>query len=243
MDRATQGGLLLALGGVALRLGLTDASLAYVKPGLRPLLTATAVVLIALSVPALSSALRGQRRTDDLGGHGHGGEHGPGVAWLLLLPLLSLLLVAPPPLGAYAASRQSTPVVDTTVGTGPLPPEERGAVPLRLGQFLMLGTYDPGRSLEGVRVRLTGFVSEVQAGEGYTLSRFTVGCCAADARPVSIAVADDQAPPPPLDQWLEVEGVWRPREIVELGEVADGPPVLEAAQRTAIQAPAQPYDY
>jgi uncharacterized membrane protein YcgQ (UPF0703/DUF1980 family) len=106
----------------------------------------------------------------------------------------------------------------------------------------MLGTYDPGRPLEGVRVRLTGFVSEVRAGEGYTLSRFTIGCCAADARPVNIAVADDGAAPS-LDQWLEVEGLWRPREIIELGEVADGPPVLEAAQRTAIQAPAQPYDY
>ncbi|HEX6245842.1 MAG TPA: hypothetical protein VFZ61_33185, partial [Polyangiales bacterium] len=40
--------------------------------------------------------------------HGHGHDHGhhePRVGWLLILPVLGLLLVAPPALGSYAAGQ------------------------------------------------------------------------------------------------------------------------------------------
>ena len=36
VDERTQGALLLAVGGIAIRLGVTDAALAYVKPGVQP---------------------------------------------------------------------------------------------------------------------------------------------------------------------------------------------------------------
>jgi hypothetical protein len=58
-----------------------------------------AVVLVGLAVVA---AVRYGR---DQVGHQ---PHGPRVAWLLALPPLALVLIAPPALGAFAASRQPT---------------------------------------------------------------------------------------------------------------------------------------
>ncbi|HEV2087480.1 MAG TPA: hypothetical protein VGR21_04115, partial [Cryptosporangiaceae bacterium] len=43
-------------------------------------------------------------------GHGHG-PGGPRVAWLLTLPVFAVFLVAPPPLGSYAASREGATAV------------------------------------------------------------------------------------------------------------------------------------
>ena len=40
-DRRTQGAMLLLVGAVALWLGLSQAALAYVRPGLRPPLAAS----------------------------------------------------------------------------------------------------------------------------------------------------------------------------------------------------------
>lgn len=252
MDQRTQGALLLAVGGVALRLGFSDEALAYVRPGLRPLLAVSGVVLAVLGAAAVLRAFRAELRrgrqadeiaapAEDVHGHRHG--HGPAVAWFLVLPVLSLLLVAPPPLGAFAANRGAEfAVVDTRTDYGPLPPELAGAVPLSLTDFVLRANYDDSRSLEGARVRLTGFVSDTSTGEGYQLSRFIVSCCAADARPVDVVLVDEKSPPP-VDTWLEVEGTWRPRDVVEAGELPAGPPVLEVAASQPIEPPRQPYEY
>lgn len=271
MDERTQGALLLSVGGVALRLGLTDAALSYVRPGLQPLLTVAGALLCLLGAVAVWRAfaaeraathaaaagdgLEGERGSeapaavavvavDDHGGHRHDhGGTGPAVGWLLVLPLLALLLVAPPPLGAFAAARQSNVIpVDTTSVYGPLPAEEDGAVPLTFSSFVYRALYDEQRSLLDARVRLTGFVSDVDAEGGYQLSRFIVGCCAADGRAIDVVLADSEAPPP-LDTWLEVEGTWLPRAGIEPGAATVEPPVLEVASRRPISAPAQPYEY
>lgn len=251
MDERTQGALLLAVGGVALRLGLTDAALSYVRPGLRPPLAVAGVLLCLLGLAAVVRAFAAERAAaagEDLGGpdqDGHGHDHGsgPGVGWLLVLPLVALLLVAPPPLGSFAAARQSDVIpIDTTSLYGPLPAEEAGAVPLTLSNFVARALYDEERSLDGARVRLIGFVSDTDAGDGYQLSRFVVGCCAADGRAVDVVLADGEAPPA-LDSWLEVEGTWVPQAEVQPGEATVEPPVLEVVSRREVAAPAQPYEY
>lgn len=258
MDDRTQGAMLLAVGGVALRLGLTGAALNYVKAGLQPLLTISGAVLVVLGLVAVVRAFR-EPAPDDPGldhaavgpdrqalavddGHGHG-AHGPAVAWLLLLPLLALLLIAPPPLGAFAAARQSTLApVDTTVDYPPLPAPERGAVPLQMSEFVYRALYDEEESLAGQTVRLTGFVTPSRDGDDYQLSRFTLNCCAADARAVTVAVADD-APAPPPDTWLELEGTWEPRAGARPGETATRTPLLRVTDRAEIPPPDQPYEY
>lgn len=264
MDDRTQGALLLAVGGVALRLGLTDAALAYVKPGLQPLLTISGLVLVLLGAVAVRRAFRepageparaaggdlDHAHVDAAGraevvddGHGHG-ANGPAVAWLLVLPLLALLLIAPPPLGAFAANRQSqAPAVDTAVTYPPLPEPVGGAVELSFTEFTFRALYDEERSLEDATVRVTGFVSATDAPEGYTLSRFTLSCCAADGRATSIVAAGDPQPAPAVDAWVTLEGTWEPRPAVDGRQPFDQPPLLRVTSRQEVNAPSQPYEY
>jgi uncharacterized repeat protein (TIGR03943 family) len=269
VDERTQGAMMLAIGGVAVRLGLTDASLAYVKPGLRPLLTVAGLVLVVLGAAGVLRAFRDEPvpppvpdpeddarleaagaahahaavgHSDD--GHGHG-VSGPRVAWLLTLPLLAVLLVAPPPLGAFAAGRQSGRVVATTERSyPPLPTAVDGAVPLGLVEFQFRALYDETRSMEGQRVRLVGFASPVpgDAGGDYLLTRFIVNCCAADGTAVTVEIHGDPVPRAP-DTWLEIEGTWEPRPGQEPGKPTPAPPVVVAESVTPIPQPDEPYEY
>jgi uncharacterized repeat protein (TIGR03943 family) len=268
MDDRTQGALLLAVGGICLRLGLTDAALAYVKSGLQIPLTLTGIALLVLGVGAIMRAFRGDGEkasvatgdlatTDHAALHGYVSEysseeslaeeahdhaHGPGVAWLLVLPLLALLLIAPPPLGAFAAGRQSArPPVTTQTSYPPLPAVEEGAVPLTMTEYVFRALYDADRSLEGAKIRLSGFVTPTEEPGTYLLTRFTMNCCAADATAVSVEILGDGARP--ADSWLEVEGAWEPRPGVEPGTPTTEPPLLRASSVRPIEAPVQPYEY
>lgn len=243
MDGRTQGALLLAVGGVALRLGLTDAALAYVKAGLQPLLAGSGVVLVVLGG---ATVLRSFRSADDpaerLDLHGHD-HHGPRVAWLLVLPLLALLLIAPPPLGSFAAGRQSTrPPTTTQSGYPPLPDPVAGAVDLTLTEYVFRALYDRDRSLEGERIRLVGFVTADDDADGYLLTRFRLNCCAADAQAIHVDVVGD-AVARPGDTWLEIEGQWEPRAGQEPGTPSDRPPLFAADAVRVVEGPAQPYEY
>jgi uncharacterized repeat protein (TIGR03943 family) len=261
VDDRTQGALLLAVGGVALRLGLTDAAPAYVKAGLQPLLVISGLVLVILGGTAVWRAFRtpdippqGEMSTGAEPGdacpapgaaaddHGHH-PHGPVVAWMLVLPLLALLLIAPPPLGAFAAGRQSArPPVTTQTAFPPLPDAEAGAVPLSMSEYVFRALYDRDTSLDGARLRLTGFVTHDEDAEGYLLTRFMVSCCAADGQAISVEILGDSGRPPP-DTWLEVEGHWEARAGHEPGTLSTEPPLLVAESVRPIEPPTQPYEY
>ncbi|MGV9424372.1 TIGR03943 family putative permease subunit [Streptomyces sp. NPDC003656] len=273
MRRTVQSALLLLTGAGLLHSSLlTTLYLRYVKEGLRPLLVASGVVLIALGVVNLVLELReGRRRsgggTDHVGsghvghghtgcdhmcgddmcrahtgaadmcrdhtgadhmcrdhtgqehmehahadpGHGHGHDHSraPKVAWLLALPALSLLIWAPPALGAYTASHASTksapPVRQTRFE--PLP-ASTAPVPLTLTGFTNRVQQDPARSLKGRAVRLTGFVTPGGADGGWYLTRIIFTCCAADSQTVKLRMYGSDAPP--ANTWLSVTGTWHP---------------------------------
>lgn len=256
MDERTQGALMLAVGGVAVRLGLTDAALNYIRPTYRPLLVVAGVALVVLGVGALVRALRrpedaagpavrDEAYGDVLADHDHSGHtrgEGPRVAWLLALPLFAILLIAPPPLGAFAANRQSGVVQSQQVAYPPLPPPQDGAVELTLGEYSVRALYDTAASLEGERVRLLGFVSEHLTGDRYLLTRFQIACCAADGTAISVEVRGDPQPRQ-AEQWLVVEGIWQPREGHVLGELTTDPPVIVADAVSPTVAPAEPYEY
>lgn len=250
MDERTQGALLLAVGGIAIRLGVTDAALAYVKPGIRPVLTIAGAFLVAIGILTVVRAFRGRPDELDLHGHaddGHGHQpgHGPAVAWLLTLPLLALLLIAPPPLGAFAAGRQSAkpPTAVTNAAFGPLPePTADGVVPLKVSEYVYRALYDEQRSLEGKTVRLTGFVTRsAQRGVAFQLTRFTISCCAADGQAINVGIRTEQTMPP-VDTWLEIDGQWEPLPGHTIGEVSLDPPLFKAASLREIPAPKQPYE-
>ena len=246
MTGDAQGVLVAVTGVVAMRLAVTGSYLSYLKEGMRWPLLAAGLVLTVLGLVTIGRTLRrgpDHEHADARAEHGHG-PGGPRVAWLLVLPLLAILLVAPAPLGAYAASRDSsrTVAVADTAAFDPLPPPSDGAaVPLTLTEFITRSYYDTGGSLAGVPVRLTGFVmSDPEVPDGYQLTRFTLSCCAADAFPMKVVVRGVEGASPPDDTWLEVTGTW-----VEPPEGAEGVErgaEIELASAVPIPQPENPYE-
>jgi uncharacterized repeat protein (TIGR03943 family) len=206
-DRHSQAAVLFLVGAMALYLGGSDAALAYVKAGLQPLLVASGVILMGLGVAAV---LRYRREQDGYQ------PQGSRVAWLLALPPLALVLIAPPALGAFAASRQATlppPTNQTSPTDQPaagadqalfpplLPSSDGAAVPLTLAEY-MVRDYEAPHTLAGVRIRLVGFVTPQQPGrDGYLLTRFAINCCAADATALKVTINGDPVPRAPIPGW------------------------------------------
>jgi uncharacterized repeat protein (TIGR03943 family) len=230
--------------------------MAYVKSGLQPLLLASGAILVGLAVVAVVQP--GQDRDGATGSDDRHGPrpHGPRVAWLLALPPLALVLIAPPALGAFAASRQSIqpPPTSQTVATDqaaagvdqalfpPLvPPDDGAAVPMTLAEYLVRD-YEAPHTLAGVRIRLVGFVTPQQRGRpGYLLTRFAINCCAADATALKVAIHGDPVPRAP-DTWLEVEGRWQQRTSGDPTHPSSETPLLLAESIRMIQQPSPPYE-
>ena len=230
--------MLALVGLTALWLGLTDAALAYVRGALRPPLVASGVALLVLA----GAALGGREAAPDGHEHGHGA---PRSGWLLALPVLVLLLVAPPALGSFAAGRQAGSA--TAAGGDPggvfpaLPEPVGGAVPLPVSEFVTRALYDKDRTLAGARVRLVGFAAPGK-GDSYLLTRFNLFCCAADGQAYQAEVRGDRTQRRP-DQWLVVEGRWLPQRVYDGIAPSGVRPVLVAESVTPVRAPADPYEH
>lgn len=114
MTRETENVLLLLVGLCTAMIAITGTYTHYVKPSLLPWLVAAAVLLIALTLCAITRDIRRGPIRDDHAqddhhdGVGHG--HRPVVAWLLVLPIALLAFVVPPALGARAAEPTVTEV-------------------------------------------------------------------------------------------------------------------------------------
>ncbi len=229
MRREAQSGICLLLGAMALRLGLTDAALAYVKPSLRPLLVVAGVVLVLVGIAGLRAG-----RASKADEHDH---PAPSAAWLLVLPVVAVFLIAPAPLGSYAASRQSdSRAIERRAVTSPLPAAVDGAVPVSMRDFLVRAVN--GRELEGITVRLTGFATT--DGKGVALNRFRVTCCAADG--IAMRVRLDGLPGTPADDsWFVVEGQLQPGERDADGGLATLPR-LTVTKATPTTPPSNQYE-
>jgi uncharacterized repeat protein (TIGR03943 family) len=256
VTREVQGALLVAMGAVAVRLVQTGLYLRYLKPGMGPWLAATGVALAVLGGLTLLEGRRRHRAAPaamvDGSGHAPGdgdahhatGHGAPSVAWLLLLPILTLSFVAPQALGSYAANRQSVRIPEpSSPEFPPLPEEVDGAVPIRFLDFLTRAVYDEKRSLEGVRVRMSGFaMPDIRDARGFLLARFLLACCAADGRAMKLDVVGWRGEDPPADSWLVVEGTWVPRDPPGEGDPQDFIPELRLLSWERIPAPRDPYE-
>lgn len=232
--------LLLLSGAAILRVSLfSELYLRYVQPGLRPFLIASGVLLVVLGTAAGVRTLRAadddhEHPQDD--GHDHG-PSGPRVACLLAVPALALLLFPPPALGSYSADKQAAEYAAQGVGTFDALPKG-DPVELTLGEFTSRAIYDSGRSLKGRTVRMTGFVTRADDGDGWYLTRLLVSCCAADASPYKVEIREADAPP--ADAWVTVTGTWHPEG--ELGSEEAWPPVLDAGSVKRVAEPQNPYE-
>lgn len=240
MNRQAQAVVLLLVGGAILRASFTDLYLRYVKEGLRPFLIAAGVLLVASAVATLWYELRPKRAAVGVQEHddGHGHSHRePAVAWLLVLPVFALLLVAPPALGSYAANRAGTALQETS----DFPPLPAGD-PVKVGlvDYATRAVYDEGKSLDGRRVVLTGFVLIGDDKAPY-LARMTLSCCAADARPVKIGLDGSVPSGLAADTWIEVVGRYTTKSTKD--EVNGGViPYIDIEEHRRIDAPTNQYE-
>ncbi|HET6211718.1 MAG TPA: TIGR03943 family protein [Micromonosporaceae bacterium] len=205
MNRQAQGVVLLLLGGAVLRASLSDLYLRYVRQGLRPFLICAGIVLVIAAIMTLWYDLR---RTLDAGGDEHGhGHREPGVGWLLILPVLGLVLVAPPALGSYAAGQSGTALGSQQLSDfPPLPAGDPAQISVL--DYASRAVFDEGHSIGPRRVQLTGFIMAAPDGSTY-LARMVLSCCAADARPVKVGLAGDGAPTGlGPDTWVQVTGTY-----------------------------------
>ncbi|MFE9442887.1 TIGR03943 family putative permease subunit [Streptomyces sp. NPDC006602] len=234
MNRQAQAAVLFLLGAALLHAGLTDLYLRYVKAGLRPMLLASGVVLIAAAVATVWYEWRARKQQHGDDGHAH---PEPRVSWLLVLPLLALILVAPPALGSYSALRTGT-ALQQPFGYAALPPD--GPLRLSLVDYAGRAAYDHGRSLGDRQVKVTGFVALDRTGAPY-LVRMALNCCAADAQPVKVGLTGRIPPVLQPDTWLEVTGTYTAKRTKD--PVNGGPiPFIEVSCAAPAKAPKDPYD-
>lgn len=260
MNRQAQAVVLLLLGGSVLKASLTDIYLRYVKEGLRPFLIVAGLVLVATAVMTLWHDLRrpspaGASNQDDGQDHGHGPAHGPDhdhghghshghheprVGWLLILPVLGLLLVAPPALGSYAAGQAGTALSSQQVSDYP-PLPEGDPVQITVLDYASRAVFDEGASIGDRRVKLTGFIAAGGPGGEPILARMILSCCAADGRPIKLGM-DGEAPTGLApDTWVEVVGRYTARTGRDPVNDEDIPYLTVESWRQ-VEPPRQPYE-
>ncbi len=250
MTRQAQSALLFLLGASLLHAGTTDLYLRYVKEGLRPLLLLSAAVLITTALATLWYDRKQDRQHDGKHDGKHDGISGPTktttrptphkpprTTWLLTLPILALILVAPPALGSYTATRAGT-ALQEPYAYDPLPPDNPLTLPLT--DYAARAAYDKGRTLKNRHLRIEGFVATPPSGPPY-LVRMTLNCCAADAQPVKIALTGEVPPVLRPDTWLRVEGTYTPETTKD---PVNGAliPYLKVTRATPMKPPKDPYD-
>ena len=175
----------------------------------------------------------------------HHHSHALGCVGLLLvsLPIILGLIVPPRPLGVAALQNREISVggVDSV-----LPAAVRSAQIKESEERTILDwvlAFHEGQWPDGNDVAdVTGFVYLDDGADGrqFTVTRFVVGCCAADAMAVGLPVSLPAALP--LDGALE-EGQWV--RVVGHFATAEGGamPVLFAEQFETVLEPSQPYLY
>jgi uncharacterized repeat protein (TIGR03943 family) len=173
---------------------------------------------------------------------------------VLALPILALLVVPTPELGAHAASKRRA---SDAVVVAQLPSSRLAAARLadtRHASFVdvAVATLSPteGAALglaPGAAVRVQGLVVHDGDVPGtFGLARFFISCCAADAFPIVVPVDAGTRARPPEDRWLVVSGTLQRRadrlavvaRQIEETEEPDSPYVsADDGGRTAAAAP------
>ncbi len=245
MRRETQNVLLVLLGGALCKIAWNGDYLRYVKPSLLPFLVTAGVVILALGLISIVRDIRAARVPAGHAGH-HGADHDGGdhdhagrSPWLLVLPVLAILLIAPPALGADVVAR-SAPVAPQRSSVD-FPPLPAGPAPaLRVSDFVTRAVWDDAGTLNGRQVRLLGFVVHDEQGATY-LGRLVIACCAADATPLQVhLVGRSGLASLPQDSWFEVRGQLVP------GSAKPGSrytPTFTVSDLRPVPAPSEPYEF
>ncbi len=244
MSREAENTLLLLVGIATAMITIGGTFTRYVKPAMLPWLGLTAAVVISLALVAMAVDIRrgaAPATHDPHGGHGghDGHSHSGSVAWLLLVPVVVLIFVAPPALGPQAFSTSVTDV-STEVLRREFPPLPPGRAPeVAVPEVAIRAAQDSAGTLNNRLITVIGFTL-LEAG-GVDLGRVAIVCCAADARLVRIHLrgpAAAQAMDLPDETWVRVEGT-----VTEGSATTDPASIatLEITALTPIDEPANTY--
>ncbi|MEV6269034.1 TIGR03943 family protein [Kribbella sp. NPDC051936] len=224
MKRNVAGLVIVFVGAAMVQLATSGTYLRYVKPGMRWMLFAAGLILIALAVTDVLVRTRAA--------HDHAL---PRAAWLLLVPVFALLVVDPPALGADAARRQSP------VAAKPVAPQgnaywdgSAGPKPIAVRDYAVWAVWEK-ETMKGKSFQLTGFVTPAKNGVWY-VTRIGLTCCVADGTAFMVEARGQAAPA--KNQWVTVTGEWaEPTRRVD-GDVA----ALTITTVKPVTAPANPYE-
>ncbi|GAA5134723.1 TIGR03943 family putative permease subunit [Pseudonocardia adelaidensis] len=235
MNRTAQASVLFLLGGAVLYAGLTDLYLRYVKSALLPLLLASGAVLIVAAI--VTTWFEWRRPRAAVGQHTEHEHREPRIAWLLVLPLLALIFVAPPPPGSYVAVRTGT-ALHAPWDLSALPAGD----PVRLGLVDYAGraVFDHGSSIGDRQITTSGFISLDEGGTPY-LVRMVLNCCAADAQPVKVGLTGRIPPILQPDSWYEITGTYTAEQTTD--PINNGViPYIDVVQARPVPAPDDEYE-
>jgi len=243
MSRESENIMLLMIGLATGMITVTGAFVRYVKPALEPWLYLTAAVLIGLALVAIIGDLRrpaGSSNHDHDHGQDDGGHsHANGAVWLLLIPVVVLIFVTPPALRPQA-SVPSISAVSADSMRRAFPPLPPGRAPeVSVPDLMIRGVQDSAGTLDGRLITVVGFT--LRDGDAVDLGRFSVLCCAADARLARVRLGGSgaaEAAGLPEHSWVRVEGTVRPGLP---GEPILGIPIVAVDSVTPIDAPENVY--
>jgi uncharacterized repeat protein (TIGR03943 family) len=238
VNRLSQGVIMAVIGATVITATITGLYLNFVKDILKIPLFVAAGILILMGLYQTFAAEGAEADTVQRPGHEVAHDKVSAVGWFLVVPFLVMSVVVPPPLGAYSAQRDSGLSVQLEgSGWGPLPSED--PVELTLAEYQGRALFDESESLRDRRVRLIGFVSSVDSGEGWAITRLSLNCCAADGYALKVDVMDGGERLPD-DTWIEATGLWVPTPPGEDGSY--GLPILQVESIRQIDAPENPYE-
>lgn len=251
MRRETQNVLLILFGGALLKLAFSGDYLRYVKPQHQGWMIGGGVAMLLLGVVAIVRDLRAGDRTEAeaveeagevAAHHDHEHHHAQRSAWLLLVPVLAVLFVAPPALGADSVTRSLDGGNINSRDPSSMeayPPLPAGKVtPMPISEFQARAVWDDKKSLHERTVSLRGFVTH-QGSKTY-VARMVIGCCAADGYPVMVRLGGSDFSGFKDDEWITVTGQYVPGSA---NEKTRNVPELQVEEITRAAQPNDPYEY
>jgi uncharacterized repeat protein (TIGR03943 family) len=241
---------------LALAVGLTDKVLVFLRPSMRTYLVAAGVALVVVGVARVALDARATRdtatgaREEVHGDHDDRAHRASRVGWLIIVPFVVAVVIAPGTLGSWAVSHQA--------GTQAVPRRHfdmeaflrtqavvGGAPTMRLYDFYSAADGDAAErhALGSVNVRLVGFVTIRHDRSGFDLDRFLISCCAADATLLQVHVRN-LAQTPRADTWIEATLRFVPGASPAAVDIESGsPPVADVVAIHTVSAPSEPYEF
>jgi uncharacterized repeat protein (TIGR03943 family) len=241
VKRETQNILLILLGGALVKIAVNGDYLRYVKPAQQPWIIAGGAVMVLLGAVAIVRDLLAARAKAAAEPEDHDHSHSARPAWLLLVPVLAVFLVAPPALGADSVLRTEArvPASAAAANAAAFPPLPTGnVVPLTVNEFVSRAGWDAAGTLDNRTVSLTGFI--VHTGGRTLLARLVISCCAADAFPVTVHLRGSEADHLASDAWIRVTGQVVPGTATKDNSYT---PDFTLASIATVTAPKDPYEY